>query len=124
MMASKARVFGDGTSLEAILATTDPREAKALGRAVLGFDDEVWRAASYAIVLEGNLAKFSQNAELAEFLGRTGRRVLVEASPADRIWGVGMAASDPDLHHPLRWRGTNWLGLAWLGAHGCPREAR
>ena len=112
MMAEKARMFGDGKMLEAILATDSPKAMKAFGRAVRGFQKDVWEARCYGLVLEGNLAKFSQDAGLREYLLSTGRRVLVEASPLDRIWGIGMGKNNPDAGDPMKWRGRNLLGFA------------
>ncbi|MEO8756091.1 MAG: NADAR family protein, partial [Casimicrobiaceae bacterium] len=94
MMAEKARTFRDIATLEKILATNEPLEAKRLGRAVAGFDDEVWRQVRFDIVRKANLHKFRQNVALGTHLTGTGRAILVEASPADRVWGIGLAASD------------------------------
>ncbi len=112
MMAEKARMFGDKEMLFRIMETTIPKEMKGYGRAVSGFEKEVWDAACYEIVKRGNEAKFSQNPELWEFLRKTKNRILVEASPRDRIWGIGMGRDDPDAQCPLKWRGTNLLGFA------------
>jgi ribA/ribD-fused uncharacterized protein len=114
MMAGKARLFGDADGLAAVLAARSPGAAKAAGRAVRGFDERRWRKARYDLVVAGNLAKFTQHAELGEFLRRTGDRVLVEASPHDRIWGVGLPPTDENVRHPARWRGTNLLGFALM----------
>jgi ribA/ribD-fused uncharacterized protein len=114
MMAGKARLFEDAEGLSAVLAAKSPGAAKAAGRKVRGFDDARWRDARYDLVVAGNLAKFGQQAELAEFLRRTGRRVLVEASPYDRIWGVGLAPTHEDVAHPARWKGLNLLGFALM----------
>jgi len=114
MMAEKARLFGDHAVLGSILASDDPGKAKALGREVRGFDEDAWAAARFDIVVRGNLAKFGQNPALGAYLRATGDRVIVEASPRDRIWGIGMGAANPDAEHPLRWRGTNLLGLALM----------
>ena len=112
MMAEKARMFGDEEMLQKIMETTIPKEMKGYGRAVRGFEKERWDAACYEIVRRGNEAKFSQNPELWEFLRRTKNRILVEASPMDRIWGIGMGKDNPDAQCPLKWRGTNLLGFA------------
>ena len=80
--------------------------------AVRNFDPDRWDAACYDIVKAGNLAKFSQNPELWDYLKSTGTRILVEASPRDRIWGIGMGKSNPDAADPAKWRGTNLLGFA------------
>jgi ribA/ribD-fused uncharacterized protein len=116
MMAAKARVFGDADALRAILLAPTPADAKALGRKVRDFDDAPWSRARTQAVVRGNLLKFGQNAELGAFLRATGDRVLVEASPRDRIWGIGMGASNPDARHPARWRGLNLLGFALMEA--------
>ncbi|RUS46119.1 NADAR family protein [Cohnella sp. AR92] len=112
MMAEKARLFGDGEMLESILKANHPKEMKAYGRAVRNFDNDVWERECYGIVRRGSLAKFSQNSELGEFLKSTGSRILVEASPLDRIWGIGMEQSHPDIENPTKWRGRNLLGFA------------
>src|SRR5690348_14629978 len=70
MMAGKARLFDDPDALAAVLAATSPGAAKAVGRAVRGFDEQRWRAARYDLVVAGNRAKFGQHPELAEFLRR------------------------------------------------------
>jgi len=112
MMAEKARMFGDVEMLEEIMKATQPKDMKAYGRAVRNFDKEVWDASCYDIVKRGNRAKFSQNPQLWEFLNGTGKRILVEASPRDRIWGIGMGKDNPKAQNPLTWRGTNLLGFA------------
>jgi len=114
MMAGKARTFGDAEGLATVMATVRPYAAKKAGRAVRGFDEQVWKKARYEIVVEGNRAKFGQHLELAAYLRSTDRRVIVEASPYDRIWGVAMAAADPNIAHPLRWKGLNLLGFALM----------
>ena len=112
MMAEKARMFGDREMWEAIMASHSPKEMKALGRAVRGFQKEVWDARCYRLVLEGNLAKFSQDPALLEYLLSSGERILVEASPLDRIWGIGMGKNNPNAGDPMKWRGQNLLGFA------------
>ncbi len=112
MMAEKARMFGDEEMLSKIMESTDPKEMKAYGRAVRNFDKDLWESACFEVVKKGNRAKFSQNPQLLEFLKGTKKRILVEASPRDRIWGIGMGESNPDAENPLKWRGTNLLGFA------------
>jgi len=116
MMAAKARLFGDEASRAAILAAPSPADAKAIGRRVRGYDDERWARARVDAVVAGSVAKFAQNAPLAAFLLATADRVIVEASPRDRIWGIGMGASNPDARVPSRWRGLNLLGFALMDA--------
>ena len=110
MMAAKAAHFGDRRTYDRILATCDPRRVKQLGRSVAPFDAAEWRRVARPYVREGNLAKFSQNAGPRAALLTTGDTLLVEASPFDRTWGIGLAADHPDASNPARWRGTNWLG--------------
>jgi ribA/ribD-fused uncharacterized protein len=112
MMAGKARLFGDEEAREKILVAGTPGEAKKLGRLVRGFDEVAWAAARFDLVVAANVAKFSQHPELREYLLNTGDRVLVEASPRDRIWGIGMGASNPAAADPASWRGLNLLGFA------------
>lgn len=96
--------------------TPTPGAAKALGRAIRGYDEEVWAANRYGIVVEGNIAKFGQNPPLLAYLISTAGRILVEASPEDRVWGIGLAAVDGRVGQPSRWRGLNLLGFALMDA--------
>ena len=112
MMAEKARVFGDAESEAAIMAAEHPRKQKSLGRKVQGFDEARWELVCRGVVYTGNVAKFTQNAELRERLMETGDRVIVEASPFDRVWGIGLGAEDPRALDRSQWQGRNWLGIA------------
>ena len=123
MMAEKARLFGDRDAERDILREHDPRKQKALGREVRRFDEESWRSVCRAIVYSANLAKFEQNADLRELLLKTSPRTLVEASPSDSIWGIGLAKDDLRADQPEQWPGTNWLGIA-LGQVRETLEAR
>ena len=114
MMAEKARLFGDEEKCAEILDCEDPGKAKALGRQVLNFDNKTWNRSKYDIAVQGNLHKFSQHKNLGEFLRNTGKRVLVEASPVDKIWGVGLAQDDRLIEDPSNWRGQNMLGFALM----------
>lgn len=116
MMAQKARLFDDTAAAAQIIAAKSPGEAKALGRGVKGFDNARWVAARFDIVTQGNIEKFGQNDALREFLDGTGERVLVEASPADRVWGIGLAADDDNASRPQLWNGDNLLGFALMEA--------
>jgi ribA/ribD-fused uncharacterized protein len=93
-----------------------PREAKALGRQVRGFDEQLWARRRFDLVVAGNVAKFGQDPALRDYLLGTGERVLVEASPCDRVWGIGMGAADDLVTSPEHWRGLNLLGFALMEA--------
>jgi ribA/ribD-fused uncharacterized protein len=114
MMAAKARLFGDEETARQILAAAHPGQAKALGRQVRGFDEEEWAGKRFDLVVTGNLAKFGQHLHLREFLVGTGKRVLVEASPLDRVWGTGLAADHQHATAPGQWPGLNLLGFALM----------
>lgn len=114
MMAHKAWLFGDDETAAEILAVSHPGEAKRLGHTVRGFDEAAWAVRRYEIVVRGNIAKFGQHPELREFLLGTRRRVLVEASPRDRVWGIGLAASDERAASAVTWQGLNLLGFALM----------
>ncbi|MDO4877666.1 MAG: NADAR family protein [Neisseria sp.] len=123
MMAQKALLFGDFMMFEQIVSADNPGKAKALGRQIAGFDEAVWCENRERIVYEGNVAKFGQHDDLKNFLLETGDKVLVEASPWDRVWGIGLAADDPAAARPAEWPGLNLLGFtlmrvraAWAGA--------
>lgn len=116
MMAGKARLFGDEAALAQVLAAASPGAAKAAGRAVRGFDDADWEAARFELVVQGNVHKFTAHPDLRAFLLGTGDRVLVEASPRDRVWGIGLVAGDDRAQHPETWQGLNLLGFALMVA--------
>ncbi len=116
MMAGKARLFGDPEAERQVLAARHPAAAKKAGRLVRGFDSAVWERERFRIVVEGSTHKFAAHDDLGLFLLNTGDRVLVEASPLDRIWGIGLPASDEAASTPERWRGQNLLGFALMEA--------
>ncbi|MFH9178667.1 NADAR family protein [Streptomyces albogriseolus] len=116
MMAAKARLFGDTEGERRVLAAGHPSEAKKAGRLVRGFDEEIWRRERFGIVVTGSEHKFAAHGGLRSFLLGTGDRVLVEASPVDRVWGIGLAADDEAAADPARWRGPNLLGFALMEA--------
>ena len=116
MMWRKARLFGDDRAAAAVLAAGHPKQAKEIGRGVVGFDEDVWQRECFGIVTAANTAKFGQHPQLHAFLRATSGRVLVEASPLDRVWGIGLAADHPDAENPRGWRGANLLGFALMEA--------
>ncbi|GAB3501855.1 NADAR family protein [Emticicia fontis] len=114
MMAKKAEIFKDEEILNKILSAKSPAEAKKLGRKVRNYQEEIWLANRYTIVKQGNFHKFSQNQALKDFLLDTAERVIVEASPVDSIWGIGMATDYKDIENPEKWKGLNLLGFALM----------
>lgn len=114
MMAEKARLFNDDEMLDKILNSSSPAQAKKFGRNVKGFNPELWDENKLDIVTRANMAKFSQNQEMKDFLINTNKRVIVEASPVDRIWGIGLAKDSTHAENPLKWRGENLLGFALM----------
>ncbi|RSK46619.1 NADAR family protein [Hymenobacter perfusus] len=114
MMAEKARLFYDEATRQAILQAPHPDVAKRLGRQIQHFDEAVWNAERFAVVVRGNAAKFGQHPALRDYLRATGSRVLVEASPVDTIWGIGLAQDHPQAADPATWRGLNLLGFALM----------
>ena len=112
MMYSKAKAFGDTEIAEQILATNNPKKQKALGRQVKNYDDDLWMAIAYDAVVIGNYAKFTQDASLYTLLESTRGKLLVEASPLDKRWGIGMAENDEGVDDPANWKGENLLGKA------------
>ena len=114
MMYRKALLFSDLDSAEAILQADNPGKAKALGRKVQNFDESVWVSRRTEIVETANRLKFSQNRELGDYLAKTGSKVLVEASPSDRIWGIGMSREAARQAHPAQWKGLNLLGFSLM----------
>jgi len=122
MMAEKARLFGHDEIYERVFEAETPGKAKALGRKVEGFKSDVWDAEKFHIVVQGNHHKFSQNAKMGAFLLGTGNRVLVEASPVDKVWGIGLAVDNENVENPRKWKGENLLGYALMEVRDRLRE--
>jgi ribA/ribD-fused uncharacterized protein len=114
MMSGKARLFQDDVILEEILASKDPKEVKGLGRKIKNFDPQVWDLHKCNIVKKGNFLKFSQHEDLKKFLLDTDEKVIVEASPFDTIWGIGMGVNNIKSQNAATWRGKNLLGFALM----------
>ena len=114
MMAKKALLFGDMENYRLIMGEADPRRVKVYGKAVQNYDSAAWHGCNEEIIYNGNLAKFSQNASLRAALLATGDKILAEASPKDRIYGIGFEADDQEALNPDLWQGTNLLGEALM----------
>ncbi|MEM8918335.1 MAG: NADAR family protein [Pseudomonadota bacterium] len=110
MMAEKAKLFDDHETREKILEAREPGEQKALGRRVVGFDQDLWDLSARDIVYLGNRAKFTTHRDLLGMLFDTEGTSLAEASPLDTIWGIGLAADAEDATDRSKWLGKNWLG--------------
>ena len=113
-MLEKALLF-DESMVKAILATTDPRAIKRLGRKVRNFDEKKWNKVRYDIMVDILLAKFSTEPLKAQLLS-TGDELMVEASPNDKIWGAGLVIGDARLNYPNYYPGQNLLGKALMEA--------
>lgn len=111
MMAMKAQYFNDPETKAQIMATRNPAKQKSLGRQVKNFEASLWNVVSREYVYIANLAKFSEDTMKLILLG-TGNKEIVEASPTDTIWGIGLGENDPRALDKSQWRGTNWLGEA------------
>ena len=122
MMASKAILFGDQEMLNEIMTANHPRDYKKLGRKIRGFDPEIWNDKKYDIVVEGNKAKFGQNPDLREFLLSTGDAILAEASPYDKIWGIGLDRNQAKKGTVEQWQGENLLGCALMDVRDWLRD--
>lgn len=112
MMYSKAILFEDYVTAERIMSTSNPKEQKNLGRQVKNFDFHVWDKNCRDIVFKGNFAKFSQHEDLKKILIDTANKEIVEASPYDKIWGIGLSECDPRVTDKSQWNGKNWIGEA------------
>lgn len=114
MMAHKALLFGDGIRFEKIMATSNPHLIKKYGRLIKGFDEETWNQYKFDIIVNGNKLKFGQNPTLLARLLQTGDKILVEASPFDKVYGCGLRANIASRMAPSQWPGSNLLGKALM----------
>jgi hypothetical protein len=112
MMAKKALLFKDFDAHREIMLESNPALQKAIGKIVKGFDKDIWEKHCRKYVYDGNYAKFTQNPKMYDELMGTGSKEIVEASPFDKIWGIGLSADNPLAWNKSTWDGTNWLGEA------------
>jgi len=127
MMTRKALLFGDSKVARDVIAIKGSRnpdcvKVKGMGRKVHPFDEEVWVKEREKIVLEGTVLKFRQNPDLRSKLDATGDKIIVEASPLDKIWGIGLAEKSALEKGEKAWRGLNLLGKALMKARTILRE--
>lgn len=116
MMAHKALLFNDHDIAQKILKAEKPGEIKTLGREVKAFDEGIWNKHKFDIVKRGNIHKFKQHKKFGDYLLATNDRILVEASPVDSIWGIGLPQDAKDIENPHNWKGLNLLGFALMEA--------
>lgn len=114
MMYKKAELFGDAKIMDEVMKTEDPRTHKNLGREVANYDEDTWNAVAVEIVAYGNYLKFTQNPKLLKLMFKHKNRILVEASPIDKKWGIGLAEEDPRALDESQWQGENLLGVALM----------
>ena len=110
----KAVTFNDANTMVLLETDMHPSSAKKLGRSVKNFDAARWNRDAMSIMIYVNQLKFSQNSAFKDALLATGNRILVEASPNDTVWGVGLGVEDPLILDEKNWKGTNWLGKALM----------
>jgi ribA/ribD-fused uncharacterized protein len=122
MMAEKARVFKDEICLHKILLSDSPYVIKKLGREIQNFNEKIWNDLKFEVVVKGNYYKFKQNKPLQQFLLSTNDSIIVEASPLDKIWGIGLDENNPLSLNPNTWKGENLLGFAIMKIRDQIRE--
>lgn len=120
MMAMKAKTFHDDANLASIMLSPSPSQQKSFGRSVSNFDPDMWACVAKNYVYKANRAKFS--GVLKQQLLETENREIVEASPTDKIWGIGMAVTHPNILDKSKWQGTNWLGEVLMRVRDDLRE--
>lgn len=108
MMWAKANLFNDKEAMENIMNTSNPKKMKAIGRGIAAFDSKVWEANRYSLCRKYLEAKFTQCKEAKEELLKHKGKIFVEASPHDRIWGIGYDESSA-MNNINNW-GENILG--------------
>lgn len=112
MMYNKALLFDDNDIANAIINSGyNPQKNKEQGHQVRGFNSDKWDREKQSIVWTGNYYKFSQNQEILNLLLKTSPKILVEASPSDNVWGIGLSLEDPNRFDEYQWKGSNLLGF-------------
>jgi ribA/ribD-fused uncharacterized protein len=114
MMAAKAKLFDDPQSLKKIMNTNSPREQKAYGRMIKNFNQDWWMLNCIDIMVPALVNKFLQNPDCRDAMANTGTKEIVEASPVDAVWGIGLSASNPLAWEKETWQGKNLLGVCLM----------
>ena len=112
MMYQKAILFGDNDVANEILNESNPKNIKALGRKIKNFNQQLWDENKFEIVIAGNFYKFTQNDQLKSILLKTGNQDIAEASPLDKIWGIGI--DEKTARSGAECQGENLLGKALM----------
>jgi ribA/ribD-fused uncharacterized protein len=112
MMYHKALTFEDSEIAEQVLQARTPKAQKALGRKVSNFNESTWDDVKFDLIVNINIAKFQQSKTHYKDLQATGDKLMVEASPYDKIWGIGMRENEAKNTSPENWKGENLLGKA------------
>jgi ribA/ribD-fused uncharacterized protein len=114
MMFHKANLFNDLETMRKILFENHPRKIKELGKMINNFNEEIWNKNKFNIVLTGNYYKFLQNEEMKSILLKTNKKIIVETSPYDKIWGIALSEDKKEINDPNKWNGENLLGFALM----------
>jgi ribA/ribD-fused uncharacterized protein len=114
LMWAKAIFFGDTETAVLILAAQCPLEAKERGDKIKGVDESIWSRECVSLAVMGLCAKFSQNPRMKKELLDTQSKIIVEANPHDRIWGVGLEEHDDKIWDKDQWLGENRQGIALM----------
>jgi len=115
-MQQKALLFNDTEVAEMIMEQKSPRSQKFLGRQVRGFDQAIWMEKCQDIMVPALVSKFRQDMYSLNCMVDSGDSIIVEASPFDKVWGIGMTKDDPRATDPSKWEGQNLLGIVLMKA--------
>jgi ribA/ribD-fused uncharacterized protein len=113
-MWAKATFFGDKEIADLVVKELDQRKIKELGRKIKNYNNDAWECVRFGFMVYANYLKYSQNASMGNELLSTQGKILVEASPYDTIWGVGLGENDPHILSEENWKGRNLLGKALM----------
>ena len=114
-LSEKCITFGQTAAAQNIMCMDDPGKMVQEAKVCRGYNEK-WDMEQEDIMLTAILGKFTQNEEHEKFLLSTGDKILVEGSPYDSTWGVGLAFNDPAIDNSQNWKGDNLLGKALMTA--------
>ena len=116
IMLCKASLMGDNKTFRKIVGAANPTIAKRLGRQVTPFNEELWQKNVCRIAKDVIICKFTSSIGLEKKLLETDNYLLAEATPRDKIWGIGISKNDTNINYPCKWKGSNILGWALMEA--------